>query len=486
MVKLLVSTDSTTVHKYDSTILTDNHGSVPSYRSTVVQSYDKKIVVAKLAYIKTFGCQMNEHDSTKMMLVLESMGYARASSARDADLYLINTCTIREKAHHKAISEMGRAPLIKRHTPGALIGVCGCVAQELGRRILDRFSDVDFILGPDQIWRLPEVLERASAGERPAFTDLINDPASYSFLGDVPRVTSHELRVTAFVTAIKGCNCACSYCIVPSVRGREVCRPPDEIVEECQRLSDSGTKEVTLLGQNVCAYGKKSGVSLASLIRRISRETGIIRIRFTSPHPKDVTDELIDEYGANEKLAPHIHLPVQSGSNEVLAKMRRGYTRERYLDVARRLRAGRDGISITTDLIVGFCSETEADYARTLDLMREVEFDSAFAFMYSPRSGTEAAKGMADDVPRSVKEERLAELLDLQRRSSRRRNEALVGSGGDALVVGLDRMGRGLLTGRLADNRLVHFAGQESLIGSIVPVVITGANDNSLTGERAG
>ncbi|MBN1282512.1 MAG: tRNA (N6-isopentenyl adenosine(37)-C2)-methylthiotransferase MiaB [Proteobacteria bacterium] len=441
-------------------------------------------------YIKTFGCQMNEHDSAKMALLLQSQGYAPGEDALASDIVIFNTCTIREKAHHKAISEIGRASQIKRASPRAVVGVCGCVAQEEGERILSRFPDVDFVLGPDQIWRLGEAIACAESGGRCAFVDLIDDPDGYRFPGHIPPVTSHESRVTAFVTAMKGCNCACSYCIVPSVRGREVCRPPGEIVEECRTLADSGTKEVTLLGQNVTAYSFLNpgslipgAESLASLIRRISRETGISRIRFTSPHPRDITDGLIGEFAENERLAPHIHLPAQSGSDGVLRRMRRGYTRERYLDVARRLRAARPGISITTDIIVGFSRETDEEYRETLDLMREVGFDSAFAFKYSPRPGTEAARKMEDDVPAGVKERRLDELLALQRSASRRLNEALVGSEGEVLAAGLDRMGRGLITGRLPDNRIVHFSGQEELIGSIVRVRITSANDNSLTGE---
>jgi len=440
----------------------------------------------KLAYIKTFGCQMNEHDSSKMRLCLRGLGFGEAASMEDADLVILNTCTIREKASHKAISEMGRARVLKLARPGTVVGVAGCVAQEMGDQILERFCDIDFVFGPDQIWRLPEILDEVSAGLRPVHVDLIDDPSAYRFLDNVPPVTSHQSRVTAFVTAIKGCSCACSYCIVPSVRGREVSRAADDIVGECQRLADIGTKEVVLLGQNVCAYGRGAGTTLASLIARIAKETRIERIRFTSPHPRDVTDELVGEFRSNPKLMPHIHLPVQAGSNDTLRRMRRGYTRERYLQVVRALRDARPGMSITTDLIVGFCGESECEFELTMDLVREVAFDSAFAFMYSPRPGTEAAKNMPDDVPLRVKQRRLDRLLTLQREQGRSRNEAKVGSAGEALATGVDRMGRGLITGRLACNRIIHFAGQEGLIGTIVPVVITGANDNSLSGEIAG
>ncbi len=442
--------------------------------------------MSRLFYIKTFGCQMNEHDSAKMALLLGAQGYEPSDDPFVSDIVLFNTCTIREKAHHKAISEMGRAAEIKRKNPGTIVGVCGCVAQEEGGRILERFPKIDFVLGPDQLWRLPEMIERAGAGETATALDLIDDLSEYHFLGLTPPAAGRRSSATAFVTVMKGCNCACSYCIVPSVRGREISRPVGEIVEEVRRLVEAGAKEVTMLGQNVCAYGKGSGSNLAALIRRVADETGIMRIRFTSPHPRDVTDELVREYRDNPKLAPHIHLPAQAGSDSVLRRMHRGYTRERYMKIAQDLRQARPGISITTDLIVGFCGETDADFEETLGLMQSVEFDSAFAFKYSPRPGTEAAERMQDDVPQAVKESRLKQLLDLQRAASRRRNESLVGSTGEVLAAGLDRMGNGLVTGRLADNRIVHFAGQEGQIGSIVRVRITAANDNSLAGEATG
>ncbi len=434
----------------------------------------------KRVYIKTFGCQMNEHDSQKIELMLRGLGYVSTDLPEQADLILFNTCTIREKARHKAISEIGRAPTFKRQKPSALVGVCGCVAQQDGVSLLDRYPGVDFVFGPDQLWRLPELIEHARAGNRAWALDLIDDPKEYRFPDATLRVTNHESRITEFVLVSKGCNCACSYCIVPSVRGREISRPEDEIVAEVGRLASLGAKEVTLLGQNVSSYGRGG---LAALIGRIARETDIMRIRFTSPHPLWIGEDLVREYAENEKLCPHIHLPVQAGSNAVLKNMRRGYSRERYLDIVRSLRAARTGLAITTDLIVGFPGETEADFEDTLRLMREAEFDQAFAFKYSPRPGTEAAEKMEDDVPLADKERRLSVLLDLQRRTSRARNEALVGKRAEALATGMDRMNNGLVTGRLPDNRIVHFAGHPNLVGSIVPVAITAAHDNSLSAE---
>jgi len=437
------------------------------------------------------------HDSDRIRAMLASEGYEDAGAPEEADLVLFNTCTIREKAHHKAMSEIGRAGVFKRRRPGMIVGVCGCVAQEVKESLFERYPHVDLMFGPDQIPMLPELLEEALAGRKASALELVDDPARYRFLGSISPTTGHRQLITedrppatAFVSIMKGCNCACSYCIVPSVRGREVCRPPDEVVEEVRRLADAGTKEVTLLGQNVNAYEFSIHDSrftihatFASLIRRVADETPIERIRFTSPHPRDVGEDLVHEYAENEKLMPHIHLPVQAGSNAVLRRMRRGYTRERYLEICDGLRGARPGISITTDLIVGFCGETEFDFEGTLSLMRSVEFDSAFAFKYSPRPGTEAAEKFDDDVPAEEKERRLAALLSLQLELSRRKNESWIGRESLALVTGSDRMGRGLLTGRLPDNRIVHFAGKPESVGTIVPVRITAAHANSLAAE---
>ena len=439
---------------------------------------------SKKVFIKTFGCQMNEHDSAKMLLILAGEGYLEASAMEGADLILFNTCTIREKAHHKAISEIGRAAQLKEQRPDIVIGVCGCVAQQEGAGLRKRYPLIDIIFGPDRIPALPELLARVKCGGTADALELIDDRLNYRFMDEVPG--EGRAPISAFVLAMKGCNCSCSYCIVPSVRGREISRQADEIVEEVGALAHSGAREVTLLGQNVSAYRSgdgRRGEGLAGLIRRVSQETEIERIRFTSPHPLFINDELIGEFADNGKLCPHIHLPVQAGADAVLKTMKRGYTRDLFMERSRRLRESRSGMSITTDLIVGFPGESERNFGDTLEMMRCVGFDSAFAFKYSPRPGTEAAESMCDDVPTEVKEERLSRLLELQRTMSRDRNEALVGSVGDVLVVGTDRMRKGLITGRRADNRIVHFAGNPSIIGDIVPVHVTGANDNSLNGE---
>ena len=441
---------------------------------------------SKRYYIRTFGCQMNEHDSSKMGVMLENMGYLPSESVEDADLLLYNTCTIREKAHHKAISEIGRSQLLKKKNPNLLVGVCGCVAQQEKDSLFEIYPHLDLVFGPDKISKLPFMINSAINGERPLMVELVNSSDGYEFLGDIGRQKFEA--GAAFVSIMKGCNCACSYCIVPKVRGREVCRTPLEIMTEINRLVDAGAREVTLLGQNVNAYTSKrsldtnSEMNFTDLLRMISDSTGIERIRFTSPHPKDVSLELIEEYGKNEKLCPHIHLPIQSGSNKILKAMRRSYTRERYLEIAAGLKTARPGISITTDIIVGFCGEKIEDHHHTLDLMNEVKFDSSFAFKYSPRPDTEAFD-FADDVDEEEKERRLADVLDLQSNLSKSANESLVGSAGNCLVYGMDRMKKGLLTGRMPDNRIIHFSGNPDLIGGIVRVRVTGAFRNSLKGE---
>jgi tRNA-2-methylthio-N6-dimethylallyladenosine synthase len=440
----------------------------------------------KSAYIKTFGCQMNEHDSGKISILLESLGYRMVETPEAADLVLYNTCTIREKAHHKAISEIGRAKFYKHKNPDVIVGVCGCVASQDGEELFKTCPHLDIVFGPDQIHALPDLLKNAAEKKRAGAVTLVDAPADYVFPDFVDE--KKRFKASEFVSIMKGCNCACSYCIVPKVRGREVCRPPDEIVSEIARLVRAGTKEVVLLGQNVNAYQARRSraggeMNFSGLLKKISLETEISRMRFASPHPKDVTDELIALYACEEKLCPHIHLPVQSGSTSVLKRMRRGYTREKYLETVEGLRNAKPGISITTDIIVGFCGETEAEFQDTLDMLYRVRFDSIFAFKYSSRAGTEAACDMNDDVSQKEKERRLELILEFQKKVTLEKNEALIGSVQNALVFGTDRMKKGLLTGRIADNRITHFAGHERFVGDIVPVRIIAANKNSLSAE---
>lgn len=439
--------------------------------------------VHKTYFIRTFGCQMNEHDSGRMATLLEGLGYAKSAALEEADLVLFNTCTIREKAYHKAESEIGRMSAIKakrgsspERSRRVLVGVCGCVAQQEGISLKSRFGHVDFVFGPDQLASLPQLISRAEEGEFTAALDFILDPASSSFPHRVAEGTVHG--GSAFVSIMKGCNGCCSYCIVPSVRGPEVHRPADEVVDEIVRLADRGAREITLLGQNVNAYPE-----FAALVRRIAGASTVERIRFTSPHPRDVDEDLIAAYAEEPKLCPHIHLPVQAGSNAVLKRMRRGYTREHYCAIVEALRNARPGIAITTDMIVGFCGESAEDFEDTIDLMERVRFDSMFAFRYSERPGTHAADALDDDVPFDVKRARLEKVLSLQRGIQRSSNELKVGSVLQVLVVKEDAREPGRLTGRAGDNRLVHFTGHASLIGDIVPVCITSASMHSLQGK---
>lgn len=435
--------------------------------------------VRKTCYIRTFGCQMNEHDTQKMRLLLSGKGYSFTDDISLADLILFNTCTIREKAYHKAVSEIGRSRIFKKKNRNTIIGVCGCVGQQEGSSLFDRYPHVDLVFGPDQIDKLLQLLSRLKEFPTVTALDLVNSADDYNFLSDVPQKVESG---TAFVTVSKGCNCACTYCIVPYVRGREVSRRADEIINEIKMLVKNQVKEVTLLGQNVTSY-KSNGATLASLIRRISTETDIKRIRFMSPHPKDVTDELIAEFGENEKLCPHIHLPVQSGSNKMLKKMGRGYTRERYLEIVAALRKARPDISITSDFIVGFCGEGEKEFQDTMELLRDVKYDSIFAFRYSVRPGTWALKKFKDDVPFDVKESRLTKVLSFQREMTLNKNQSLVGGILEVLVTGPDRKNSGRLMGRLPNNRIVNFTGIPSLVGRIVPMRLTRALMNSMEGE---
>lgn len=422
---------------------------------------------------------MNEHDSGKMSKLLDSHGYVQASEMDQADIVIFNTCTIREKAYHKAESEIGKSEQFKTRR-NALIGVCGCVAQQEGLALKQRFDHVDFIFGPDQLAKLPMLIDEAKKGISSAVVGFIDDPDSPEYPHNISE--SKIKGGSAFVAISKGCNGVCSYCIVPSVRGKEISRREKEIICEIRSLVRLGAVEVTLLGQNVNSYGPEKS-SFANLIKRISDETDIKRIRFTSPHPRDVDESLIKLYGKDKKLAPHIHLPVQAGSNNVLKLMRRGYTRERYIEITDELRRVRPNISVTTDMIVGFCGETEGDFAQTIDLIETVRFDSMFAFCYSPRPGTYAATNLQDDVPMKEKRARLEKLLELQRSIQLKLNEDQVGKMKEVLVIKKDEKSSEGLTGRAEDNRLVHFSGNVGIIGTIVNVEITKASMHSLKGE---
>jgi tRNA-2-methylthio-N6-dimethylallyladenosine synthase len=431
----------------------------------------------KRVFIHTFGCQMNELDSDKMYALLARQGYAKALDAESADVVLVNTCSIREKAEHKLYSLLGR---FRERGDGVVIGVTGCVAQQEGETLLKKFPYVDLVMGPDAIPRVGELVERA---RRAAVVDIdVFDGQEYPFVDDLPLELSNP--VSAFVTIQKGCDNKCTFCIVPATRGIERSRSADDIVLEVRALAARGVREVTLLGQNVNSYGRKSGeISFAQLLKRINDEAeDIRRIRFTTSHPRDLGPDLIEAYATLPRLSPYIHLPVQSGSNRVLKRMKRYYKVEEYLEKVGALRQAVPDLAITTDFIVGFPGETLEDFEATLRLLEEVRFDASFSFLYSPRPDTPALK-LGDDVPLEEKKRRLALLQDIQRRISLERNQALEGHITEVLVEGPSRHDPDELTGRTPGNKTVNFPGRSRLIGQEIAVKVTRAGINSLRGE---
>lgn len=431
---------------------------------------------------------MNEHDSGKMAGLLEGGGYARADGMLDADIILFNTCTVRAKPHHKAISEAGRALKMKKTRPNLIVGIAGCVAQEEKNNLFRLLSGLDLVIGPDQIHRLPEMIKEAGSKKRGALiaTELVDDNEHYNFVASRVSNIEHrrsdsEHRVSSYVKIIKGCNNFCSFCIVPYVRGREVSKPSDDIISEINSLVKNGVKEVTLLGQNVNSYNGEC--TFPELLKRIAKETGLLRLRYTSPHPKDLSDDLILEHKTNKILCEHIHLPVQAGSTAVLERMNRRYSHEDYIELVERLRGAVPDIAITTDLIVGFPSENDRDFKETLNLMKKVQFDGMFAFIYSPRSGTKAAE-FNDDVPLEVKKQRLAQVLELNETIVLQKHQKYVGTVREVLVEGSSQRGGGQLTGRTRTNKIVNFDGDDGLIGNLVAVEIAGASPNSLKGVK--
>jgi tRNA-2-methylthio-N6-dimethylallyladenosine synthase len=433
-------------------------------------------------FVHTFGCQMNESDSDRMVELLGRHAFSRVASAEDADLILLNTCAVREKAEQKLLSALGRYREVKARR-GAIIAVSGCVAQQEKDRLLRRVPYVDFVFGPDNIGRLPEMLARAEARERFSETGWMGSE-EYVF----PRADPEAARgrVTAFVTAMKGCDNVCAFCIVPHTRGREVSRPWPDVVAEVAALAEVGVREVTLIGQNVNSYA--GGCAFAELLRRVAAVPGILRVRFTTSHPHDLSPALVDAFRDEPKVMPHFHLPVQSGSDPVLARMRRDYGVAEYLDRFERLRAARPGIAITTDFIVGFPGETDADFEASLALLERARFEQSFSFLFSPRPHTVAAlrvNGAPEwtEVPRDVAVARLERLQAAQRRIAGEILAAQLGATVEVLVEGAsDEPGERL--GRTPENRVVHLAAGEAdaPAGAIVRARITRAGGSSLSG----
>ncbi len=424
---------------------------------------------------------MNEHDSEIMLGLMRTHGYQQTASSKDADLVVINTCSIRQKSYQKAVSAIGRL----KERQGVKLAVTGCVVSHEGEHLLKRFPFIDFVLGPDHVQKLPQLMEDNGVGVQnfEPLQDSFHDLSDYEFptVIDPIALGKNHRKVSAYVTIMKGCDNVCSFCIVPQVRGGEVYRPMGDIIREIQLLEKEGIQEVVLLGQNVNSYGKGGKVDFTQLLRLITQETGMARIRYTSPHPKDLSSDLIQEYGRNPRLCPHIHLPVQSGSNQILKKMRRSYSREVYLRKVERLRQVRPDIAITTDIIVGFPGETESDFQDTLNLVAEADFDASYSFSFSPRPGTEAAS-WADDIPRDLKRERLSRLQLHQEEISHKKNAQLIGKSYEVLIEEeTDRPGQ--LTGKTPHGKIVNFDGDRTFIGARMPVRICHASAYSLRGE---
>jgi tRNA-2-methylthio-N6-dimethylallyladenosine synthase len=421
---------------------------------------------------------MNDHDSERMLALLTGSGYEEAQRWEEADVIVVNTCTVREKPEQKAYSVAGRFQQLKDANPDLIVGLAGCVAEQRGERLLTRMPILDFVLGPGKIHLLPEILHQVQKGRRGVCAvGFDNGPTV-----QLPIPDAHQLR--ASVTIMQGCDNFCSYCIVPSVRGRERSRPSDEVLAEIDALIRGGAKEVILLGQNVNSYAKNTPHELTfpQLLAKINAIPGLERIRFTTSHPRDLTEETIEAFRKLEHLCEHCHLPFQAGSNAVLERMKRGHTREEYLYKVRRLREAVPRISITADVMVGFPGEGEADFSQTLELMKEVEFDGLFSFKYSPREGTRAAQ-WEDDVSSEEKQRRLEVLQGLQREITLEKNKRLEGEVREVLVEGYSRHSAHTMTGRTRCNRIVHFPGVSEVTGELVQVQINEGLQNSLRGE---
>jgi tRNA-2-methylthio-N6-dimethylallyladenosine synthase len=432
----------------------------------------------KRYHLTTFGCQMNEHDSERMKGMLESLGYGEADTREQADLILFNTCSIRERADNRFLAHLGEAKRLKQEQPELVVGVGGCWAQSVKEEIFARFPFVDVAFGPGQVHKLAEFLTSDSLSAQGYFE-------FEGFTGRLPAKREREFQ--AWVQISVGCNCRCSYCIVPSTRGREVSRPPEELVREVHELACAGVREVTLLGQNVNSYGRdlprEQRITFAQLLRKIDAVDGIRRIRYTSPHPKDMREDVIRAHAELPALCAHIHLPLQSGSSAVLKRMRRTYDRKRYLDRVALIREHVPDCAITTDIIVGFPGETEEDFRHTLEVAEHVGYDGAFTFAYSPRRGTEAAT-LPDQVPHEVKVQRLERLVEVVQRRAHERAQRFVGRTLEVLVEGPSRTDPRRLRGRTTHNKVVNFDGLAAP-GDLAEVWITAATSQTLSGHES-
>ena len=431
----------------------------------------------KRYHLTTFGCQMNEHDSERMKGMLESLGYSESGRREDADLILFNTCSIREKADNRLVGHLGEAKRLKREDPERVVGVGGCWSQSMKERVFELFPFVDVAFGPGQVHKLAEFLTSDSLTAQGFFE-------FEGFTGHLPMKREREFQ--GWVQISVGCNCVCSYCIVPSTRGREVSRPAAEIVAEVERLAADGVREVTLLGQNVCSYGRDlprgAKTSFAELLWMVDAIDGLERIRYTSPHPKDIREDVIRAHAELPSVCEHIHLPLQSGSSRILKAMRRTYNRERYLDRVAMIRELVPDCALTTDIIVGFPGETEADFIETLELVDQVRYDSAFTFIYSPRRETVAAE-LDGQVPHEVKSERMGRLVETVQRHAAERAQRFVGRSMEVLVEGPSRTDASKVRGRIRHGKTVNFTGV-ARPGELTEVEIASATSTTLAGEE--
>lgn len=442
-------------------------------------------------YIKTYGCQMNERDSETVAAQLVAKGYSLANSEHVADIVLLNTCSVRDNAEQTALGKMSAMiGLSRKEQPGKIFGFMGCMAQSRGKELIDRLPDVDLVLGTQKFHRAAEYLDDLIAGRRNKVVDTDAEAGSEGTIREHLLNGSHQSSVTSFVSIMQGCNQYCTFCIVPYTRGEERSRPVSEIVSECRQLVSRGVKEITLLGQIVTSYGKRDiarrdGKSpFVQLIEAVHEIEGLHRIRFTSPHPKGYGDDLVEAYTRLPKLAAHAHLPAQSGSDRVLKLMHRGYDRNRYLELIRKLRTACPAIGITSDVIVGFPGETEEDFDETLSLCREVEFDNAFLFKYSQRRDTPAAT-MPDQLPEPLIEERHARLLALINEIGARKYDSFVGHPARILVEGPSKKNSARMMGRTSCNKIVLFEGSERHKGQVMDVSITRVGSFTLYGDPA-
>jgi tRNA-2-methylthio-N6-dimethylallyladenosine synthase len=438
------------------------------------------VEAGRRVFIHTFGCQMNEYDTGKMRVQLAADGFVGTDDPGEADLILLNTCSIREKAVDKMDSALGEYRALKRRGRSVVIGVAGCVAQQEGKTLLDRYPDLDLVFGPDGVPQVRRLVARAFEGQRVLDTTFL-DLDNYPFVADIDP-TQHG--VGAFVTIQKGCDNKCTFCIVPSTRGVEVSRPSGEIVDEVRRLVDRGVREITLIGQNVNSYGLKvdGELSFAQLLYRVAEVPGVERIRYTTSHPRDMGMDVVQAYRDLPSLTSQLHLPVQSGSNRVLRRMKRFYTRERYLEIVAALRDARPDLTLTTDIITGFPGETDEDFELTMQLMEEAGFIGSFSFKYSPRPGT-AALRLADEVPDEVASARLERWQKAQRARSAAWTRAYEGRVVQVLVEGPSRKDEGVVCGRTSDGLMVNFPGEISLIGQTLGVRVTRGFTHTARGE---